>query len=576
MRQADTTGHRAENGSVKRTTSWTYKVLVVTLAVAVVGSTALGLVTRSNADYAFFDALIDVRTIISNYAVDPPDEAELQRAAIEGMVAELDDPYAVYVPQQASDDFNKGLTGEYVGIGAEVNLRGGYLHIVTPLDGSPAFKAGLMAGDDVIQIDGESTEGKTTDESIALLKGEPGDPVELLIDRDGERLTITVVRDHIRTPAVKGYHRDRDENWEYVIDDERGIAYIRLAQFTPTSAESLLEAIGSAEQEAGGSLGGLILDLRFNPGGVLDQAVAMADFFLRGGVVVSTRGPAHPEEIFEARDQTTDRDWPIALLINGQSASASEVLAGALTENDRAIAVGTRTFGKGSVQSVRGLTGAAAGAVLKLTEQRYYLPSGRSIQRTDGAAEWGVDPTPGHFVAMTDEETLAMVRAAREQELIGARDDDPGDWTTPDAILETLKDPQLASAMRAIQTRVDSGSWASDGADMPDLDPAIVEELSNLKLARERVLRQQQQIDRRIATLEDAAENPDAVARAERQIDLFSDDAEIAGGELVIRAANGEEVARLRITGDNLERWLLDAGVEPIAAGDGAGGDSEQ
>ncbi|MEM7623102.1 MAG: S41 family peptidase, partial [Planctomycetota bacterium] len=455
--------------------------------------------------------------------------------------------------------------------------------------GSPAFRAGIMAEDRVLEVDGASTRGLSVTECIDMIKGEPGTTVSLRIERDGETEVIDIVRDRIRTPAVRGIHRLDDATWQYLIDTDRGVAFIRLSQFTPTSAAAFRTAIEAAEAEARAaghaSLGGLVIDLRFNPGGLLDQAVRIADFFLGGGTIVSTRGrpEVFPEERFEARDEATDRDYPIAFILNGQSASASEVLAGALAENDRAIVVGTRSFGKGSVQSVRGLTGSAAGALLKLTEQRYYLPSGRSIQRTDDAAEWGVDPTPGFFVPMTNEQTRAMLTARRQEEIIGeaaaANDGDAPptsiDWSDADAILEKMSDPQLASAVRALQSRVDAGEWAAiDGtannntagdaaATAIQPNPATVAALTNALTARERILRELGRIDRRVDTLE-AAVGAAASAEAETAIDLIPGDPALAGGTLRITDASGEVVTELRITGENLERWLIDAGVEPI------------
>lgn len=543
--------------------TWTTKVLVVTLAIAVAGST-MAIATRGD-DYRFFDPLIDVKTIIDRYAVEPPDAEELQRAAIEGMLEALDDPYAVYVPAENEADFNQQITGEYVGIGAEVLSRNGALEIITPLDGSPAFRAGLLSGDRVLAIDGGSTAEETTQASIDRIKGEAGTDVVLTVERGGETFDITITRAEIKTPAVRGFHRigDDDSTWDYLLDPVQRIAYVRLTQFTPSCAAEFERALKTAESQAGGSLAGLIIDVRFNPGGVLEQAVRIADLFLSEGTVVSTRGPAHPEIVATANDDPSDRAFPIAVLINEQSASASEVLAGALTENNRAIAVGTRSFGKGSVQAIRALGGTAAGSVLKLTEQRYYLPTGRSIQRLDGSAEWGVDPTPGFYAPMTEAEIRDMLAIWRQEEIIGNDDDQDREWSDPDRIAAELEDPQLAVALRALHERIATGEWVPQGEQAPAVDPAVLDELASARRARERLLRELTRIDRRIDTMQSAAsEDPDAVAATE--IDLVPDDAELVGGEIDIRDATGKVVARLRITGSNIERWLIDAGVEPL------------
>ncbi|MAY73740.1 MAG: hypothetical protein CMJ31_03270, partial [Phycisphaerae bacterium] len=511
------------------------------------------------------------RAIINEFAVELPDEAELQRAAIDGMIGALDDPYAVYVPAEDNEDFEKGLTGEYVGIGAEVITRDGFLEIVTPLDGSPAFRAGVMAGDRVLEIDGESTEGKSVDESIEILKGDPKTPVTLLIDRDGDEIEVEVIRDVIRTPSVRGFHRrDDDATWQYVIDRDRGIAYVRLNQFLPDSAAKFDAALDEAEAQLGGEIEGLIIDLRWNPGGLLDQAIEMADLFLEDGVIVSTKGRGGVDErIARAERNRGDRDCAIAILINGASASASEVLAGALTENDRAIAVGTRTFGKGSVQTVRSLAGAAAGSVIKLTEQRYYLPSGRSIQRQEDAANWGVDPTAGFFVGMTDKETSEMLAKRRQQEIIGADEDSTAvDWSSPDSIVEALKDPQLAAAVKALHVRVETGEWAAVSEDNAESDPAVVDELRGVRRMRERLLLQVARLERQADVLETAlASGEEPVSRAD--VDLVPDDVDLTGGEMDLFNKSGDLVATLRITDANIERWLIDAGVERIDGGRG-------
>jgi carboxyl-terminal processing protease len=561
MRNA-TRKHRTSPAHATRP-AWTTPVLLTILGIAVLGST-LALARSSSDDYRFFDPLIDVRALIARYAVDPPTDDELQRAAIAGMLEALDDPYATYVPPEFNDEFNKQLTGEYVGIGAEVNTQDDYLHIVTPLDGSPAFRAGVMAGDRVLAVDGESTAGRPIDESIDMLKGDPGTPVTLTVERDGVARDITVIRGEIKARTVSGFHRDpTDEGaWRHVIDADRGIAYVRISQFTPGLAGEVrgaLERAGLLE----GRVNGVVLDVRWNPGGLMSEAIAIADFFLDSGTIVSTKGRAHADESAEASPDATITDVPVAVLVNEQSASASEILAGALSENDRAIVVGTRSFGKGSVQSVRTLSASQPGAVLKLTEQRYYLPSGRSLQRTDDTAVWGVDPTPGYFVPLETEQLRELVTARREQEIIVEADSDDDGWNDTDTILERLRDPQLEAAVRALQIRIDTSEWLPTGReDDPAIDETTLAALSDARVARERVLRELARVDRRIDALESAA--GDTAALAESPPDFIPDDAAIVGGTVTILDADGNELTRLRISNPAFERWLLDAGLEPL------------
>ncbi len=536
-------------------------VLVGVLGVAVLGTTMA--LSRRAPDYAFFDPIIDVKHLIDTRFVGEVDGDELQRAAIDGMLGALNDPFSSYVPASAAAQFTRDLTGEYVGIGAQIMVRDGWLTIVSPLEDSPAYRAGVMADDRVVEIEGQSTFGKTADECVDLLLGEEGTPVELLIERAGDRFTIEIVREQIRTRSVRGVLRDPEspEAWNYFVDPERRIAYVRITQFTPGVADELKQALRQINATEG-SLGGLILDVRNNPGGVLDEAVRVADLFLDGGVVVTTRGRAAGERAYSASASGTLPDFPLVVLINGASASASEVVAGALADHSRAIALGTRSFGKGSVQSVYALPTRSDGSRLKLTEQYYYLPSGRLLHRKDDSIVWGVDPTEGFFVPLTNEQTIEMFIARRDLDVIRAAEPDNGREVPqePLAIAEQLKDPQLDAAIRALIARVDSGQWLATGE--PGLTGAeqITEELVEARRARERMLRQLQGLERRIETLQAGASDPDAAVSA----DLWDDNIEIAGGRLEVFGPDGERIANLRITDNRLERWLIDAGVRPI------------
>jgi carboxyl-terminal processing protease len=252
-------------------------------------------------------------------------------------------------------------------------------------------------------------------------------------------------------------------------------------------------------------------------------------------------------------------------MVNGQSASASEVLAGALVENRRAIVLGTRTFGKGLVQGVMTVPGTRGGQ-LKITEARYYLPNGGSIHRTDDATEWGVDPSEGFYLPLSDEETAELLRVRRDEEII-AREPHQGqeqNWSDPAWILERLKDKQLAAAMKAVQGRIDTGEWTPTGEANPDSPDIAGGELTRAIELRERWLRELTRLDRRIEALESAAD-PDA---AEAASDFWDDEVDLTGGTLKITDKEGNEVTTLEITGNNLERWLLDADVRK-PGGDG-------
>lgn len=533
--------------------------LIIILGVAVLGATLA--ISRRGDDYAFFDEVIEVKQVITQRFVEQPDDAKLREGAIRGMVEALNDPYTVYVPASEKDRFNKDLTGEYAGIGASVNTNNGWLTIVSPMEDSPAYRAGIMADDRVVEVDGKSTQGLTVDDCVGLLTGKAGTPVRLTIERKGERLEVTLTREQIKARAVKGVHRAATDpnQWEYWIDPQERIAYIRLTQFTPQCAsevEAALKAVRADQSE----LKGLVLDLRFNPGGLLGEAVLIADLLLKDGIIVSTRGRAFAEDVRNAVVPGTLPDFPVAVLLNGQSASASEVLAGALVENNRAIVVGTRSYGKGSVQSVLEISH-GKGSELKITEQGYYLPSGRSISRKDDVATWGVDPTDGFYVPMSNEETIAMLEARRRQEILhpagGTRANEPEQrWNDPTWILETLKDPQLAAAVRAIRAKAQTGEWLKTGEAGQQGELIASAELQRARVLRDRLEREIDRVDRRIDAIETAT--PTAKTTDES---LWSDEIDLTGGVVEVKDKDGKVIATLSITGNDLERWLRDASV---------------
>ena len=217
------------------------------------------------------------RMLLANF-VDKPDPDKLTKGAIDGMLESLDDPYAEYVPADEAADFEKAMTGSFSGIGCQIDVKDGWLYVVSPLEDSPAFNAGIIAGDRISKVDGKSTQGKTTDQCIKMITGPEGTPVRLDVQRNGQDMMFDLKRAKIVSKSVRGFRR-RDEagHWEYLLDPETKVAYVRMSQFTPTAPQELFDALDEAQKEAGGPLGGLILDLRYNPGGLMDAAIEIVD-----------------------------------------------------------------------------------------------------------------------------------------------------------------------------------------------------------------------------------------------------------------------------------------------------------
>ncbi len=458
-------------------------------------------------DYAWFDPIIETRLLLSNAFVDQTDDKEMQEAALGAMVASLGDPYTVYVPPQRERDFNKELRGTYVGIGAEIDLHENYLRIVTPLEDSPAQHAGVMAGDLVLTIDGESTLGKSTDDCMGKLLGEEGTTVRITVRHgDGREESFTITRAKIQTQTVKGFRRTAT-GWDHLIDRERGIGYLRLTQFTETSPQAMHDAVDAMQKDGAKAL---VIDLRFNGGGSLGAAIQIADLFLRKGSIVSLRNRDGQGRAWNAADQPTDIDMPLVLLVNEGSASASEVLSGALQDNDRAKILGTRTFGKGSVQDVRELP--EDRGTIKFTTARYYLPSGRNITRShkpeDAEKPWGVDPDPGYHVPMSDDQERTMFLARRAWEIPDGKPTDPAKWADPAWIAaapgergETgLGDLQLAAAVTALREKLGGGKWPRVGDD-PGATATVSDELQRARGYRDRLVKELEATDKRIAEL---------------------------------------------------------------------------
>ncbi len=312
-------------------------------------------------------AFSDVYARIKNDYVEEVDDKTLIENAIRGMLTGLD-PHSNYLNVDEFRDLQVGTTGEFGGLGIEVGMEDGFVKVISPIDDTPAAKAGVEAGDLIIRLDDTPVKGMSLNDAVKVMRGKVGTDIHLTIIREGEDkpLNITITRDIIKIQSVK-----------YRILEE-GLGYIRIASFQSRTAKSVVDAAKALKKENGGPLKGVILDLRNNPGGVLTGAVGVSDAFLEKGKIVFTKGRIEDSQLrYDASPGDVIDGVPLIVMVNGGSASASEIVAGALQDHNRAIIVGTKTFGKGSVQTILPLKGNNA---LKLTTARYYTPLGRSIQ----------------------------------------------------------------------------------------------------------------------------------------------------------------------------------------------------
>ncbi|MFM8606617.1 MAG: S41 family peptidase [Hyphomicrobiales bacterium] len=329
-------------------------------------------VAASSETYRQLNLFGDVFEKIRTDYVEKPEDAKLIESAISGMLSGLD-PHSSYMDPKSFKDMQVQTKGEFGGLGIEVTQEDGFVKVVTPIDDTPASRAGLLAGDFIVEIDGDSVQGLTLNQAVDRMRGPVNSSVKLRISRKGaDSFEVSLKREIIKISSVKS----RIEN---------DVSYIRITQFTEKTSDGLKSAIDQATKNIpADKLKGYIVDLRNDPGGLLDQAIAVSDAFLERGEIVSTRG-RNPDDAqrYVARSGDLTGGKPVVVLINGGSASASEIVAGALQDHKRATIIGTRSFGKGSVQTIIPLGPSGA---LRLTTARYYTPSGRSIQAK------GIDP----------------------------------------------------------------------------------------------------------------------------------------------------------------------------------------
>jgi carboxyl-terminal processing protease len=393
--------------------------------------------------------LVDAMTQIERRSLEPVGQEDLFEGAMEGMVGRLDE-FSAFISPRKLPEFWETVDQEFGGIGIEIifDPTTKQLTVVRPLVGTPAYEAGIRAGDKILRIDGQSTQGLSGDDAIARMRGKPGQPVTLSILHEGEQQPIEVklVRAIIRVDTVLGDTRRPAGSWDYFLDGHPGVGYLRINVFAETTAKELRGALEKMQPE----MRGLILDLRDDPGGWLTAAVEVCDLFIDSGVIVTTRRrDGSVKNAYTATAEGTFPGFPIAVLVNHYTASASEIVAACLQDHQRAVVVGQRTYGKGTVQEVLEL-GGGEGA-LKLTTASYWRPSGKNIHRVKGATEkddWGVMPDKGYEVVVEGEELtkLRMWRYRRDGYKPPGEEPPPGE---ADQSLEN--DKQLLKAVEYIE-----------------------------------------------------------------------------------------------------------------------------
>ncbi len=399
--------------------------------------------TEQDALYRTFTPLVAIKAHIQKRYVEEINNEALVNGAIRGMVQALD-PYSSYLSPREYPVFVEQMAGGYVGIGVQFDARSNRLLVTSPLENSPAYAAGVRAGDEIIEISGSPVKSANILKDSERLRGVEGSVAHFKVRRPpgGETIEFAVRRERIRTRSVSGFQRRADTAWDFMIDPEHRIGYVRISEFWDNTIEDLDAA---AAELSSRDVRGLIVDVRFNPGGELSVAGEVVDRFISEGVIVKTRNRREIEDTLFASPENTWPPWPVVVLVNRASASAAEILAGALQDHARATIVGERTVGKGSVQTLIPLDDQQS--ALRLTTAYYYLPSDRLIHRRRddrGDSEWGI--RPDQVVELSEEEIEAVWKSWLDSGII---QNGPGGGTQRSILidrqlqraLEVLRDP---------------------------------------------------------------------------------------------------------------------------------------
>ncbi len=420
--------------------------------------------TESPEDYfEQYRLLIDTIDQVDRNYVDKFSRRELIEAAIRGVMKKLD-PYSDYIPPEEMEKFRTHVDSKFGGIGIQVNTDGRRLIVVAPLAGTPAYDAGVFSGDVILEINGIPGNTLSVDEAVSVMKGDVGTPVTLKLLRQGnpEPFTAEVFREIIHIETVMGFDRNADDTWNYWLDPRNGVAYVHISTFSHATSKELKKVLETLKDSTDTAFKALILDLRFNPGGILPVAVDVCDMFVPEGRIVSIKGRNTEEQAWDAAREKTVCDVPMTVLINHYSASASEIVAACLQDHHRATVVGDRSWGKGSVQNVMEMENGTS--ALKLTTAGYFRPNGKNIHRTEDASEsdeWGVTPEAANVVPMTANQIYRLMTDQRRRQELLTHKSAAGRQAAA-AQNAFFEDPQLRRALELMQRAVGSRDTAQN------------------------------------------------------------------------------------------------------------------
>lgn len=401
-----------------------------------------------------YAALVEVDALAKQKYVQPIRDERLVDGAIRGMLRQLD-PYSAYIPSDQLLAFERRNRGDFIGVGVEIGVRRGRLTVVAPVEGGPAIEAGVHPGDVILSVEGRNVDGLSVLDVEGLLNGSSGKPISLTVERQGEpgSVAITIEPGPVSFHTVRGFARDDRGGQRYLIDEADRIGYIRVSSFLENTTRDFDEALSDLKRAG---VRGLVLDLRFNPGGVMTVAVEMVDRFINAGLIVSTVSRRLAIQEYQATRGGAMEEVKLAVLVNGASASASEIVAGAIQDRGRAVVVGERTFGKGSVQRLIYLK--ESGGAVKLTTAHYRLPNGRIIHRTAESEQtdsWGVTPDVVVPLSLEELHKIRMSRQNLDARPSGKRDIlvkyDPDKDNTR---RELYRDPQLLKALTIVRQQI--------------------------------------------------------------------------------------------------------------------------